>query len=348
MRTFLEKVRSNFGVLFLVFIVFIASYITIQAVQDAENVHQSEEKFEENAERLLLSKEIDVNGASNAYKTLKSRYRDQNILVAHSAAHIFGELLYSKFGKEGIEICDQSYLFGCYHGFVGRFIANTGTTSPYILEDICPKEIAYDLKGCTHGMGHGILSYLGGERLNAALESCSFLTESGINWCAVGVFMEYNLNNSHNLNFDIGNVRQIKGGDFYFPCTSVKEEYQPDCYFELPDWWLAILRNDVNTVMSLCEKVNADTNRQMCFIGLGRSLALYSGLNDAKTNKCAFLNSPNEIQLCRIGYFMRIYEYTLRESDALLACDNFDNEEHKECIATIDFFVFKPLIIRHQ
>src|SRR6185436_4304211 len=114
----------------------------------------------------------------------------------HLLAHVMGTELYTELGLEGLSVCDDSFAFGCYHSFLGTAINQEGLGILNTVDQICNEKKSDAKSGCQHGIGHGIIGYLGYDQaqLLEALKYCEQLTYFGpLAGCGSGVFMEYNL-----------------------------------------------------------------------------------------------------------------------------------------------------------
>ncbi len=190
---------------------------------------------------------------------------------AHTLAHIVGAILYDREGLAGIPGCTDDFAYGCYHGFAGGVIEKKGISGVREFADACTTQ--QSAIQCEHGIGHGLLAYLGSDKLIDALELCPQAPSGSLGGCYNGVFMEYFLST---LQRDKGvSVRMF---DFKAPeerCASdVPEKFRPACYYELPAWWrvsaavgATSYEEQFKLVGKLCASV-IDSNLQVvCFKG---------------------------------------------------------------------------------
>lgn len=295
-------------------------------------------------ERMHFAKRIDEIGPQAAYEEFKKDYARQDILIQHSAAHILGQLLYHTTGSRGLEICDISFISGCYHGFMGYYITEEGLDSLSLLEQQCFKKSWLNLWGCQHGIGHGIMDYLGHNKLKEALNYCKTMVHRNpLDWCSIGVFMEYNLRNLKNLMFDGRLVRPLIKDDFFEPCYSVPAEFRKSCLFEIADWWASILRTNFKKSASFCESLKAGEEREMCVLGHGRAAAIVYGFNAARLKEsCDQFPHAEDSVFCRTGSAMRIFEYTKKGAASYLLCEDWMNDSQNinrdNCIKKLKFF----------
>lgn len=272
--------------------------------------------------------EIIRNGSEKAY----GEFLQKNDLIPearqHLFAHAFGEALFEERSIEAVLTCTDAYSFGCYHGLFSRAIAEGGKDALVKLDLACTEKFG-NLSGCSHGLGHGILEYLGYESLNGALAMCSsFVSQpTPLLGCTSGVFMEY--------------LAPLKGVDGalapssrpfdqerpFAPCTDVAEGYRSSCYFELGQWFRQTPHTDYG---ELCSRLSG-TAKMSCFLGIGTDMT--RGWKDAETliDKCARYDAENELA-CRAGA-----AWSLIGSPVAVALCAYENAELKRvCIETAD------------
>ncbi|HYF10414.1 MAG TPA: hypothetical protein VD967_02300 [Candidatus Paceibacterota bacterium] len=243
---------------------------------------------------------IDALGAKGAYAEFLRAYADLPLGSAHSLAHIFGELLYEKEGLSGVAVCDNSFGFGCYHSFFGRAISEHGVEVVRELDRACIAVWGEKGLGCQHGIGHGVLWYLGDEHLVDALSLCASLTWKGpIGGCSSGVFMEYNFRTMADP--DGASVRPYEASLAHMPCSAISV-YGEACYFEMPHWWIRIFEGSVPHVGALCREVSVAKEKEACFKGIGNILAAKMSYDVEETRRgCGSLGSQEEKTLCSTG-----------------------------------------------
>lgn len=213
---------------------------------------------------------------------------------AHTLAHIIGALLYDKKGLDGLTYCTADFNYGCYHGFAGRVIELHGTSGVEMLLDTCAKLSVRS--ECEHGLGHGILAYLGDGKLSEALGMCPPYTGTDVSGCHSGVFMEYLLDT----------LRRDEGGqplpvtteEPERPCNvDIPDRFRSACYYVLPSWWRAWSARDgadYTTQFTLigkrCGAISDATLRKACFLGAGALIAPFSGFTiDRAKEWCALM-----------------------------------------------------------
>lgn len=248
------------------------------SVRADANVLLSQAKLE--TEKEMVAKDIDQLGAKGAYQEFKKRQKENNQSAQHEYAHVFGQVLYTQVGIPGVAICDSDFAFGCYHSFFGLALMEHGLDIIYDLEAACIEAYGERGLGCQHGIGHGVLAEVGYENLDQALEVCGRLKWKGpIGGCTSGVFMEYNF-----ATMNGGQIRAVADGDVYQPCLAVADRFKPACYFELPQWWIALTvtqqpdtlevsEPQYAVVANHCAGVGDASLRIDCYRGLGNNIA---------------------------------------------------------------------------
>lgn len=188
---------------------------------------------------------------------------------AHALAHTIGEILYEREGVSGISLCTGDFGFGCYHGFAGAALMHDGLPVVKQLDAACTHATNY--LGCSHGIGHGILVYLGVNDLVKALDACPS-PDDRIGGCWGGVFMEYNANTMGDQV-----ARAYTDAHMYAPCTSVPARYRDACFYEISSWWTGTMSHEesdlkkYSIVGERCAKADS-AYRDMCYRGVGNAI----------------------------------------------------------------------------
>ena len=304
----------------------LAVFITIAAKTDYKE------------ERKQWEKNMSAVGGNEAYALLRKRYTKAPPNIAHNIAHVFGEALYSKGGLKYLTVCDGSFIFGCYHGFLGKVISERGLGALSDLDAIC-NTTGIERLGCHHGIGHGIISYFGETRLNEALEACASLSwKQPVGGCTGGLFMEYNFRNAHLEDKGSTYVRPYTG-NVYAPCDTLPERFARACFYEQPDWWRRVFKDDYKKLGELCSAVRDMANRELCFIGTGRMAAQSMQYDKEKTIiECARMPTIDAVALCRAGGFLSIFDYT-RTKSSLDICNGLPSGEMVRCLEKSQLFI---------
>ncbi|MDP3779280.1 MAG: polysaccharide deacetylase family protein [bacterium] len=288
-------------------------------------------------ERSRIKKKISRFDGGTAYEWFKSAYGFFG--QQHLLGHIFGEELYNKYGISGLSTCDSEFIFACYHGFLGKALSAEGLGAVEKLGKECDQK-KQDRLGCDHGVGHGIVAYLGDKKLTEALESCARLSWKGlVGGCSGGVFMEYNFKNSHiPENGDIS-IRTLDDKNPFAPCDSLPERFQYACYYEQPDWWSHVYREDFIKVAKLCDSLKNKEYKDFCFIGTGRIIAQAKKYEVKDTIElCRDMPGTRAEVLCRSGGFLSIIDYTHDRDHSLSMCEGLDVVQKSLCMSNANLF----------
>lgn len=264
---------------------------------------------------------VGKDGPQKTYSNLKQIY-DESSLYAHSTFHLFGEVLYTKFGLDGIQYCDNFAGFGCYHGFFIKAVSDKGLDVAIDLDKYCVEKFGPQGLGCPHGIGHGLVEYfgLGLDKINQALVVCSKLTWQGpLFGCAGGVFMENNFPTVFDKN-GVGTVTTREAhGNLLEPCLSVPDKFKMACYYEQASWWNQTFKGDYKKIGGFCSSLANSDQRDSCFLGMGNSAAEVGQYNiNYVTDECAQISNKRSEAVCRAGgawaFFANPAERALSES----------------------------------
>ncbi len=279
---------------------------------------------------------IAKDGAKSAYGEFKERNQKAPYARQHLSAHVMGELIYEAEGVAAIAACDADFGFGCYHGFFGRAVSEGGDTRVKELDAACVAAYGSLGTGCQHGIGHGILEYVGYDRVNDALALCSQTTEpSPLLGCASGVFMEYN---APLVGAGAGlapSSRSLEEATIYEPCDTAPVAYQESCYYQLGQWLAPKLPNDLAKVGSVCAGLSG-ANSARCFMGAGEGVT-YTERNDrsAARDACATFAKGEDERSCSAGVSWALFANGSR-AEAAAACAYPDEAATKRCLALSD------------
>jgi hypothetical protein len=221
---------------------------------------------------LIASQSIE--SAYEQAKVLFPRTKE-NAIPLHTTMHIFGELAYQQMGLSAVNVCDEAFVYGCYHGVFTQAIVRRGMEVIPELFSVCRKRNGNQL-ACEHGIGHGLLDYLGYGRLSEALDQCRRAGAQLIPFgCIGGVFMEYNFP-AFSLNPDVS-IRSFGEKDPYAPCGALPHEFYSACVFRLTEWWEQVFHADYRKMGDLCSGVADVPASRYCFIGIGSASTVTGG-----------------------------------------------------------------------
>ncbi len=252
------------------------------------------------AAKAHWAEEIENHGTLKAYERFKNDTLKESYGTAHTLAHIFGELIYETDGLVGFSVCDSSFSMGCFHSFFGRAIDDHGVDIVYKLDSDCEKEWGSSGLICAHGIGHGLLTHLGDERVERALEICSELIwKEPLGGCSGGVFMEHDFQTMRQPIH--AQVRAFNPETPYAPCDKISR-YKEACYFSLGQWWFSALNQDRVRMGELCADVKDDNYRKNCGRGIGGIIGPHEEFNTLNiVNSCSLMPNDEIEVLCLQG-----------------------------------------------
>ncbi len=273
--------------------------------------------------------------------------------LSHGAAHIFGEALYKAEGLKGFSVCGREYGQGCLHAFFGFAMQDLGiVTGVSKLGTMCAaKKDNISRQDCEHGLGHGILGYLG-YNTSDLLEALSICDRIGIpsNFmlgCGGGIFMEYNI---RLLLRDDGVLPRIFSADTaYHPCDQLTDGYKSACVFWLPTWWRIELFTDTGktektsvSMGQLCEKDPFFSNNivQSCFGGIGYIIPQEISDPTRIAESCAISSNTDNRLACWHYAVMRVPLRIQKQnlpSVAQLVCSGLKDADYQYCIKKTRF-----------
>lgn len=224
--------------------------------------------------------------AEGTWRELVATGKDLDYSDAHALTHVAGDALYRNFGIDGVGYCGPEFGYGCYHGAAGAALEAEGLDAAPRLRESCMRPGHGFFLGCIHGIGHGILVFLGNEELARALKACEPVQgEETIGGCWGGVFMEYNFNTMQST--DGIAPRPFESDAAHEPCDSLETKYAPACYYEQPSWWrvsfaiAARARGSyIKETGALCDGVSESSLRDICFRGVGNVVGPQAGYDE--------------------------------------------------------------------
>jgi hypothetical protein len=291
-------------------------------------------------ERNEWKSDIERYGIAKAYEMFKKDAEGKPYGIQHTFAHIFGELIYDEEGIEGISKCDPTFAYGCYHSFSGKAILEHGLSVVKGLDSACVLSTGRVSLGCLHGIGHGILGYVGYDRLDDALEACKKTSWKGaLGGCPGGVFMEYNFHTMESVTS--AKARDLDRENMYAPCDSVAHSFKQECMYYQAIWWVQVLRKDYPAIGNLCGAVADTPQREACFRGLGESVASRSSFSVEEAKKgCSFADARSEL-LCREGAWRAFFADERTRPQATSVCADLPGESKYLC--SLEFSIEESL-----
>lgn len=286
-------------------------------------------------------------GGVEAYRELARAIAAFSPQRQHQAAHAFGGALFDAAGVESLGVCDSRFSFGCFHEFLGRAIKTLGLSSVKSLDEACFETVKVSPLSCTHGLGHGIVAYLGYDEtaMRRSLEVCrEVLHYDPIGGCYGGVFMEYN---TQTMLGDEGRLRQPVNNDILAPCNALDDAYKKACFFWQPQWWHLLFTKQENRGLeesygrmgTECERMGAETKWldlvDVCFNGIGNIVPPDADFDGSRARKlCEATSESKERQLaCKTYAANSLFVGGAgKRGDAKAVCDGLSGESHDMCL----------------
>lgn len=279
---------------------------------------------------------IKMNGVEAAYAEFKTKNAQSAERGRHLSAHIIGEKIFESEGVRGIRYCDASFSFGCYHGFFGQAFARGGVEAIEELDAVCVRAFGPLGTGCQHGMGHGVLEYVGYQNIGEALQLCEKTTQSAtLLGCVSGVFMEYNMPLVGISDALAPQTRKFSEDTFDEPCRLVSDTYKKSCYFELGGWLESALYGEDAQIGEACSSLSAEW-RSLCFQGFGALVPQREEYDSDKSRAVCDAFSTEDALSCRSGVAWAMYSVPEYRSHTEFACAYSDHAMRERCMKQAD------------
>jgi hypothetical protein len=203
-----------------------------------------------------------------AWAYVKAAYDTPNGVIGnpHDMAHLVGQLIFKAYGFNGLSICDPTFAFGCYHGFMevafDKDHPDAYSSNIIKAENSC-KTLGDDSSpaywSCIHGMGHGIATYRDHD-LTKSLGDCDQLDQKIRTYCHDGVFMEFMNTASDSF---------YKKSDPIYPCDTVDDSYKVACARSQPQVMRFRFKMENTAIAKACLDTHNDTIVYHCIDSIG-------------------------------------------------------------------------------
>jgi hypothetical protein len=274
------------------------------------------------------SQELTARGPQEAFARVQKEFAHADPNEQHYAVHIMGELLFEERGLDGLRECTDVYGYGCYHGFFTAAIGALGEPVVNKLDGVC-LSLGKGLRteSCQHGVGHGILEYLGPQRLTMALQWCAEKVADVFPalGCKSGVFMEY-----FNPQLDPGRAPIFNTDEPLNVCGDLPIEEERTCVYELSVLWRRAALPPAQ-VDGICTTLPTASVRESCYIGYGNFIAPEFDFSIEKAGALCDQMSPRGAALCRAGIYWSLSQEAQPER-APLSCEPLAADLRALCI----------------
>lgn len=317
-------------------LILVGLIIGFSAVNNFMSSTSSYDDDEPSAVAEYWTEQVRTRGASEAYEDFKLKNAQTGGSQQHVYAHILGEKIFEKEGVSGISVCDASFGFGCYHGLFGRALSKGGEGTISELNSACLEKFGPLGTGCQHGIGHGILEYVGYQDITSALALCEKTTQTTpLLGCVSGVFMEFNRPLVSTGDGLTPSARSYDLEKPYMPCDDVDIRYKKSCYFELGSWMHSVFPSEYKLVADFCRNAPPPYAVE-CSRGFGAILAPLVGYDMQRSlNACDAFSDQNLIA-CRGGVAWAFYADPAQRSRALAVCEMKLTSDSVECLKFAD------------
>ncbi|MEK9160545.1 MAG: hypothetical protein AAB440_00715 [Patescibacteria group bacterium] len=156
----------------------------------------------------------------------------------HLLGHIIGDVLYAQKGIDGIALCTDDFRNACSHSVVIGILTEHGEGSLPLVAETCRQAPggtgAYTM--CYHGLGHGVLAYVGYD-LERAVAMCKLTgtieyRDQEYTECVGGTIMEMIAGIHDPLAWEQQVTKYFKDDDPLYPCDAsfMPEVARERCY----------------------------------------------------------------------------------------------------------------------
>jgi hypothetical protein len=270
------------------------SYVRVAEPSVPKNLPQTEDAYAGYFAELARTQ-----GGRYAFDVLKRTDIPAAVNV-HTVAHAIGDILYSQEGTAGMASCTQDFRNACSHSIVIQTFINDGAKALSKIRSAC--EYAPGGKGayaiCFHGVGHGLMAYLGYDFKEAVAECARMTGEEPASGgtghrftdtreeCIGGAVMEL-VQGSHDAAAQARAVTAYMPLDDPFrPCTDeyVPEDLRTACIVSLTERFFGYAGigdktpdpSSYPSAMAACA-LNAKTDeRGACYAGFGKEFVFFA------------------------------------------------------------------------
>jgi len=233
-------------------------------------------------------------------------------------------------------VCDEGYNYGCFHGLVTAAIRTDGLATVSPLDASCAEIGARGATVCQHGIGHGILEYLGHANLRDALEACARTNQPDpLAGCTGGVFMEYNvpLALGDDGRYVVAPRPLADPGNPYAPCdTLAGTRFEQGCYQELAQWWHQVYPEDYARFGDFCTALADPKNRNACVNGIGKIIPSAAGYDVARAQElCESVGTGDAYLSCIVQASWSFESNTGSHAEAKELCSSLPLAEQYRC-----------------
>lgn len=274
-------------------------------------------------------------GIAAAYEDMKKVWGTRPV-EAHDLTHLIGYLAYQELEAGGFEICDSEFAFGCYHGLLEEMIRQQGEQGIELARQSCNKlSPGGRAASCLHGIGHGVMSWTGGEILEA-LDICNIFSPNEARYCFDGAYMEFYTG----AMFDRVSTINFSADDPWSFCNSQPEFARGECIRN--HTFLRLYSAPVEKAFETAESCSdlPDALRAQCLNSVGLfSVQIAFGNVVAPKDICGSLSANDDQALCFMGAAQEFIFQGQSEDKAREMCDGLFDPWEERCDEQIDITI---------
>jgi len=279
-------------------------------------------------------------GATKEYEKFKQEFSQKDFNTQHLASHLFGYVLYDTVGINGVTVCDSSFSFGCYHGFFTNAISTNGLSIVPKIEEACSNKFGQShASPCRHGIGHGLVEYLGhaSDKIPIALKACQAKTnepgQTQFFGCYTGVFMEYFQQIIITGKTPTFLQKPLDPKHPYDICPNLDKVFRTPCYFQIVQWWQQVYNYDYQKIGYLCENIQNPDEKTACFEGAGNTIGPSTNFDyKLASQTCEKLNYHDGVVLCKGAAARTISAQPTLSDTATHTCDGLEGQDYLTCV----------------
>lgn len=332
-------------------------YFVFSQLINTQNIFEDQNRKEVSKEIQAILSTNDLDQQAKLYTKLIKRIGPepaQEVLYqsgipfdgqSHLLNHTVGDFLYDSIGDSGLAECKDYFLSSCYHGFLIKFIAKNGIERLNDVMNECWESGYATAIQCGHGIGHGLLAYVGYKNLPDALILCDKVAEISKDFplynCHDGVFMENNW--AIHEDGTPSDDRWINLDDPVYPCNDqqILEKYRKACWSNQPQMMFKdIFHGDIRKVSSECLKLPEGEYQFTCFDSLARQIHPLTKNSVNETFRLCNLVSSEWIDEC-IYSISRAYFSVGDKTLPFTICESLKTAKQPSCFQSLSS-VIKP------
>lgn len=256
--------------------------------------------------KKVIDKKIEEGGLEEASNFIKKEHSVGDLAINHAVQHYLGEIIYERIGLEGIEICGNGHLGGCYHGLISKAFYEEGyEEAASKVVKIC-RDQGDNQDLCVHALGHSFQAEFGANGIEKSLEACKNLVLGSNTPCISGVFMQHYFPSVFRFTFKEvsgDNILGFEESSPYGECLTLEnKEFREACFLYTVEWWHFALNGDYTRIIGLCSGLERIEDKENCFKDIG---AIFADIVSRETEDikkvCDMSSLEKEKLLCFSG-----------------------------------------------